>query len=176
MRHIKSILLALFFSVAILYGAGLLLRPEYKVERSVLIKCPPDSISPFLSNLKNWPEWSAWNTKKDPSLQLSYAGPEEGIGAKQKWTGEVMDKGALEIIRMVKGKELEYRLLSGEGFISHGRIRIESKGSGSKVSWEQEGNAGDNIPQRYFILFMDNLAGSDMEEGLAKLKKICESE
>lgn len=175
MRYIKSILLALIFSVAILGGFGLLLKPTYKVEKSIIIKASQDTIFPFLINLKKWPEWSAWSTHKDPSVKITFEGPKKGIGAKQKWEGESIE-GELEITGFKDKKELNYDFKLEEDFISRGTLLLQAQGSNTKITWKIEGDVGYNLPQRYFILFIDKLEGPDMEEGLVKLKKICERE
>ena len=176
MRYLKSILLALIVSVAVLTGIGFLLKPAYKIEKSILIKAPSDSILPFLVNLKKWPEWSAWNTKKDPTLKFVYTGPEQGTGAKQEWKGEVLDKGAVEITGINKRSAVNHKFQLEEDFVSNGFLTLESQGKNTKVIWKIEGNVGSNIPQRYFLIFMEKLISTDMEEGMSKLKKICESE
>lgn len=168
--------MALIVSVALLAGVGFLLKPAYKIEKYIVIKSPSESIAPLIVNLKKWPEWSAWNTKKDPTLKYSYSGPEQGIGARQEWKGENLDAGAVEITGINKALAVNHQLQLEEDFVSRGVLLLEPQGKNTKVIWKIEGNVGNNIPQRYFLIFMEKLISSDMEEGLSKLKNICESE
>jgi hypothetical protein len=39
-----------------------------------------------------------------------------------------------------------------------------------------EGNVGNNLPQRFFILFADRFLGPDLEESLKGLKRISEKQ
>lgn len=176
MRYLKSILWALIFSVAILGTGGVFLKPDYKVEKSIVIKAPQDSIFPYLISLKKWSEWSVWNQHKNPSLKITFEGPEKGIGAKQKWEGEAAEKGELEITGFKDKKELNYAMKLEEDLNSKGTLLLQSQGANTKVTWKIEGDVGYNFPQRYFIVFIDKMEGPDMEEGLVRLKKICETE
>lgn len=175
MRYLKSILWALAFSVLLLAGAGIFLQPAYSVEKSIVIRSSPDSIYSRLINLRKWPLWSAWNTRKDPSLKFSYQGAESGVGSIQEWEGESLGKGALEIMEAKNRQVIACNLKLEEDFISRSTMTLEPEKGATKIRWKMQGDVGYNIPQRYFILFIGNLIGPDMEEGLKNLKNICES-
>jgi hypothetical protein len=175
MRYLKSILIALVLSVIVLGGIGLTLNPIFKVERSLVISSPKDSIFPYVENLRRWPDWTVWNISKDPSLKFSFAGPDKGAGSQMRWEGDALENGEIVVSQLMPGKKIMYDISLEEGFRDKGSLTLESNRSKTKVTWVLEGNVGTNIPQRYFILFMDKFAGPDMEVGLNNLKKLCES-
>ena len=72
MRHLKSIGIAVLLTIIILVGIGFLLNPAYKVQKTVEIKAPADSIFPLIFDLKKWPEWTVWNKENDPTLEINY--------------------------------------------------------------------------------------------------------
>src|SRR5207247_37574 len=74
------------------------LPDHYRIQRSVIIDAKPEQIHPWVSNLKKWPEWSAWTAAKDPTLQYSYEGPEEGAGAISKWDGKKFGEGQMTVV------------------------------------------------------------------------------
>jgi hypothetical protein len=62
-------------------------KPDtFRLERSAVMKAPPDKVFAHLNNLKRWNEWSPW-AKKDPAMSQTYSGPETGVGAAQAWNG-----------------------------------------------------------------------------------------
>lgn len=175
MRYLKSILIALAVSVLVLGGIGFTLNPIFKVERSIVIPSTKDNIFPYVENLRKWPEWTVWSTAKDPSLKFSFEGPIKGQGSQMRWEGDGTEKGNIIVSQLTPGKKIIYEISLEEGLKHHGSLTLESIRSKTKVTWVLEGNVGANIPQRYFILFMDKFAGPDMEEGLNNLKKLFES-
>ena len=163
MRHLKSIFLALFISVVLLALAGVFLKSEYKVERSILIRANPSKVFLYLKDLRKWSEWSAWSKASDPLVIFNYQRKDLGEGAKQFWEGQSMEGGGIEITGFHAPKELFFKLKLEDGFTGNGSLLLDDQQEYTKVAWRMEGKVGNNIPQRYFILWMDKLIGPDME-------------
>ena len=57
---------------------------------------------------------------------------------------------------------------------STGAIVYEPSGTGTKVTWTNEGDVGNNFMGRLFRPFFDKLMGPDFEKGLNRLKAMVE--
>ncbi|WP_377517691.1 hypothetical protein [Microbulbifer taiwanensis] len=47
------------------------------LERSVTIAKPPQTVFPYVNNLRNFNSWSPWY-QLDPNTKYEYSGPDEG--------------------------------------------------------------------------------------------------
>ena len=55
------------------------------------------------------------------------------------------------------------------------QVRVSAPdGSGTRVTWTNEGDMGANPVNRYFGLMMDSMVGPDFEAGLKNLKALAE--
>lgn len=141
-----------------------------------MINASADSIFQNLNNLRNWQKWTVWTFKQDPNMKMDYSGPEAGVGAKQKWESNNFGNGEITIKNSKTPTYLEYELLMDGGtFISTGKLRLESNGSTTKVTWGNYGELGFNPIFRIIVyFFIDDMIGPDFENGLKNLKEIAE--
>src|SRR3954471_8163608 len=105
MRIIKKIVVALIVLIVVLAGIGFMLPSAYKVERSVTIAAPAEVVFDQVNDLKKNEAWSPW-MKNDPTLQISYTGPEAGQGAASSWSSKKMGNGSQTITESVPGKSI----------------------------------------------------------------------
>lgn len=158
------------------------LPAQYRVARTVTINAPPAAIHPSVNTLQEWPEWSAWTTKKYPDLKNTYAGPEAGVGAINEFAAESLGGGGkFEVTKSHPDEGIEYKLEFHQGdatYPSTGGIKYAKEGAGTKVTWTNEGELGLNPINRWCNVFglMDAAMGPDFETGLANLKKKVEDE
>ena len=158
------------------------LPAQYRVERSVTIDARPAAIHPSVNTLQQWPEWSAWTTKKYPDLKNTYAGPESGVGAINEFAAESLGGGRrFEVTQSHPEEGIEYKLEFQQGgttYPSTGGIKYAKDGEGTKVTWTNEGELGWSPISRWCnaLGLMDADMGPDLETGLAKLKKKVEDE
>ncbi|TAL05444.1 MAG: polyketide cyclase [Verrucomicrobia bacterium] len=171
MKILKNVLVFLLVVVAGALVISQFLPDHYRVERSIVIDARPEQIQPWISNLKKWPEWSAWTVAKDASLQYSYEGPEEGAGAVSKWESKKFGQGQMTVVGSDVAKGVTFDLSFEHGkFISRGSLAYAPAGSATKLIWTMEGNLNRNPLNRFFGLIMDKMTGPDFEEGLKNLK------
>jgi uncharacterized protein YndB with AHSA1/START domain len=53
-------------------------RPDdYRVERSVVVKAPPEKVYTLIEDVRRWPDWSM-DEDKDPALKRQFFGPPRG--------------------------------------------------------------------------------------------------
>lgn len=174
MRVLKWLVVGLIGLVALGAVVGLLLPSTWNVERTVSIAAEPETIRPFLDTPRQWPVWSAWNTARYPDMVVAYEGPERGPGAAWKWEGESSGAGRLEITRSEPGQGVEYRLAFADFPPIDGAMRLERAGAATTVRWTMAGDVGRNLVARYFAPFMDDMMVEELDEGLAKLKRLAE--
>ncbi len=172
MRILKRLLLALIILIVLLAVIGFLLPSKYHVERNVTMSAKPETIFPYLNNLKSWPDWTAWTTKKYPDMKTNFTGPEAGVGATYNWEGQSIGIGSIKLTNSDPNTGINYDLDFDNGkYLSKGSIKMQPSGSGVNVIWANEGDLGNNPINRYFGLLMDRFMGPDFEEGLNNLKQ-----
>ncbi len=174
-RTIKFLVfLSILFSLVL--AGGFLLPGHYEVEEEIMVDAPFQDIYPFLSDLKNWQDWTVWSSKEDPSMEVRFEGSESGQGAKQIWKGDKMGEGELILTESNPGDGVYYVMKMNEG-------NVEMKGSivfrptspqRTKVLWNVKGELGNNPLFRYFGILMKNMISNDLEKGLANLKEVAE--
>ena len=84
MRLIKRIFGILVVLVIALVAIAFILPREVAVSRSVEIAAPPAAVFPHVNSLQKFSEWSPWSSI-DPDMQVTYTGPEMGVGNKMEW-------------------------------------------------------------------------------------------
>jgi uncharacterized protein YndB with AHSA1/START domain len=175
MKWVKRILIGVIALLLLFAAISLALPSQFRVERSVAIAAPAEKVYPLIASPAQWKRWSAWN-QRDPKMQIEYAGPAAGTGARWSWRSETEGNGTMEFTEAVPGQRLAYRLTFADfGMQSTGLLRIEPQGGGVRVSWSNEGDMGASPVNRWFGLFMDRLVGPDFESGLTNLKRLAEA-
>lgn len=127
------------------------LDPAWRIERRAEITAPPGPVFAYISILRNWPEWTAWNAREYPSLKYEYAGPDWGVGATQRWAGGPLE-GELRVADFRPGEYLEYELkLDPSDAKLRGSLRIEPAGDGSRLTWSLWGESADNPFEKLMV-------------------------
>ncbi len=176
MKLLKRFVLIVAGLVALLLVIGLLLPSHFAISRSLVINAPAERIFPHLDKPRAWKNWSVWN-RRDPAMQIDYAGPDQGVDAAWRWQSATEGNGNMTFTAVDANKQLTYRLSFPDfGMSSNGVLRLEPTGTGTKVTWTNEGDMGNNPVNRYFGLFMDQMVGPDFEAGLSNLKEIVEKQ
>jgi len=167
---LKKAIFAVLLLPILLILIAFFLPASYRVERSLAINAAPETIFPYLNELRHWPEWTAWNTNREPSLVYIPAGPPAGVGAVQSWTAR-SGNGSIKLTESDPDHGIGYELNFNEGrFISTGRIDLIPLTNGTRVVWSNYGDFGRNPVGRYLGLLMDKWLGNDFETGLQNLK------
>ena len=173
MRIIKKIVIALIVLVVVLAGIGFMLPSAYKVERSVTIAAPADVVFDQVNDLKKNEAWSPW-MKNDPSLQITYSGPEAGKGATSTWTSKKSGNGSQTITESEPGKSLTTFLDFGQMGSAQGAWTFSEAGGNTKVTQAMSGDSGKNPFRHLMNLAMDKMLGKYFEQGLNSLKEVSE--
>lgn len=178
MKILRKILIVFSVILLVIAAIGFLFFDSHiHAERSIVINVPRSELFKILNTHKTFDQWSPWS-EKDPNMKVSFSGPESGVGAKYTWMSENKEvgKGSLEIVESIPDSLVRQQLRMMEGGDpAVAAFVITQEGSGSKITWMMDMEAGVNPIYRIMGSFMDKLIGADFEKGLGKLKVYAES-
>jgi hypothetical protein len=167
--------------VLVLFVAVVATRPSaYHVERRLEVAAPADRVFGVLNDLHQFAGvlvlfGTPWETL-DPNMQKTFAGPAAGVGQSFAWRGKEVGTGKMTIEESVPGQKVGMTLVFVAPMASTATCALTLAGTptGSLVTWSMDGN--HNFIGKAVGLFMDmdNMLGSDIEKGLARLKTVAE--
>lgn len=173
-KAIQWMLAVVGIAALLIVGAGFFLPSGFAVERSVVIDAPSDRVFNLVVDPREWKRWTVWN-RRDPDMEIAYAGPPFGQGARWSWKSKSEGEGSMTFARVVPNERLGYELSFPEfGMKSEGELILVPAGSGTRVTWTNRGDVGRNPLKRYLAISMDRMVGPDFEAGLANLKQLAE--
>ena len=176
MKFLKKLFVFLFVVALVAVVVSQFLPGHYRVQRSVIIDAKAEQIYPWISNLRKWPEWSAWTTAKDPTLEYTYEGPEGGVGAVSKWEGKKVGQGQMTIVTANPTNGVTFDLSFDHGkFLTRSSVEFAPAGFSTKVNWMMEGDVNRNPINRFLGVIMERMIAPDFEEGLRNLKHKAEA-
>jgi hypothetical protein len=159
--------------IALIGGAYMFPRAVH-VERTTVIDRPAASVFPYINSLRRATEWSPW-AEYDPSVRMTYAGAEEGVGAKMSWAGnDKVGTGSQEITQSITNRKVASDLKFGSQAPAKAALTLTTTDAGTKVVWSLDIDLGNNPIARYVGTSLDSKVGADYERGLAKLKALVE--
>lgn len=167
-------------TVVVLIAAVLILaatQPDtFRVQRSAVIKAPPERIYALVDDFHRWGAWSP-REKMDPAMQRTFSGAGSGTGAVYAWEGNSkVGKGRMEIAQAAPPSKITIKLdfikpLEGHNIAEFGFV---PQGDNTQVTWVMDGPR-PYIAKLMSVLFnMDRMIGKDFEVGLANLKAAAE--
>ncbi|MCB1066215.1 MAG: SRPBCC family protein [Verrucomicrobiae bacterium] len=158
--------------VALIY---LLTDADTRVERSIVIAAPAEAIFPKLNSLKESETWSPWK-EEDPKMEITYEGPESGVGALSRWESATQGTGSQTILESVPPSKLVTALDFGSMGTATADFTLSPEAEGgTKVTWGMVSHGGNNLGFRAFNLALDKLVGPMFEKGLSNLKATVEA-
>ena len=150
---------------------GLVMSPDYQVERTMRIDAPPEVVFANVSDVEKVQAWSPWKAA-DPSMEVKLSDTKSGVGAWYSWKGDNSGEGRAEIIESVPNKTVRSKLdFVGMGS-SVGYWKLAADGEGTKATWGFEGTDETPIMGPWLAMMMDNFVGADFDKGLKLLAPI----
>ena len=173
MKTFRRILLFILTIATVIVATGFLLPRKVSVERKLLMHASPRSIFEQINTLKNWEKWSPW-FRMDTIIQLSYTGPETGIGSSYNWISgnRNVGKGSMTIIESIPNDSLLILMDYDANGKSTGKFILAKENQNTRVTWCVESDLGINPISRWFGLFVDRMVGPDLEKGLSNLDQL----
>jgi uncharacterized protein YndB with AHSA1/START domain len=169
---VVAVLLIAFSIVVALQPSSL------RVSRTALIAAPPAEVFAHVNNLRKWQAWSPYD-KRDPHMNRTYEGPEEGSGASYVWNGNSeVGEGRSTIVESRPDELIEFKLEFVRPFAgtNTARFTFQPQGEQTAVTWALDCNCNFCAKAMGLFISMDKMIGNDFEGGLANLKKVVESE
>lgn len=149
---------------------------DTRVERSIVIAAPAEAIFPKLNSLKESETWSPWK-EADPKMEISYEGPDSGVGATSRWESVTQGTGAQTILESIPPSKVVTSLDFGPMGTATADFVLTPEGEGgTKVNWGMVSHNGKNLGFRAFSLALDKLVGPMFEKGLSNLKATVEAD
>ena len=175
MKFVKRLFVFLVVLVLALVGVSYLLPGKAEVSRSIAIDAAPEAIFPYVNSMQETEKWSPW-LSRDPETQLSYSGPETGVGNTLNWASDhpQVGTGTQEITESVENQLVRTALDFGPMGTAQAFFELQPAGGATEVTWGFESDLGLNPMTRWMGLMMDSWVGGDYERGLENLKVLVE--
>jgi hypothetical protein len=172
---ISTVLLVLAV-VVVAFAIYAATRPDdFRVSRSLAISAPAAVAFAQVNDLHRWKAWSPWEGI-DPNLKRTYEGPAAGVGAKYSWEGAKTGVGTMTITRSQEPGVVGIGLDFLKPFKASNVVEFtfQPQGQGTLVSWTMSGK--DTFVTKLFCLLCnrDKMCGNMFDQGLNKLKGVCE--
>jgi uncharacterized protein YndB with AHSA1/START domain len=172
---LTALVIAAAVVVAVIVIAAL--RPNtFRVERSTVIKAPPEKIFPMINDLHRFNTWNPYE-KMDPQIKGNYSGADNGKGAAYAWESAKVGTGRMEIVDTTPARKVVMKLDFLKPFAGHNtaEFTLEPKADVTAVTWAMYGPTAF-IPKLMGLFFsMDRMIGTSFESGLANLKAAAEN-
>lgn len=149
----------------------------FKVERTVTIERPRETIHGLVNHLQSWQLWSPWEGL-DADLKRSYSGPDEGVGATYSWSGNrKVGRGTMKITS-VKDEQIGIQIQFEKPMKANNRVTFTftpNDAGHTDVSWAMTGEQRGFAALMGKVFPVERFVGPDFEKGLTQLKRVAES-
>jgi effector-binding domain-containing protein/type III secretory pathway component EscS len=178
MNKTITIILGIIVVFVIVFVIAAFLGPQgFKMERSIVINAPRETIYKNISDYRNWIKWSPW-AHLDSNAKYDYYGTQRQIGAGYRWKGNAdAGEGDMHTVAMDQNSNLLSKLtflkpLAIEAMTS---FTLTDTGTGAtKLTWGFSQEFGFFHRPMMLVLNMEKVLGPDYEKGLANLKSLSE--
>lgn len=173
---LKKIVIVVVVLLLLLVGVASTKPDSFAVERSTVIKAPPEKVFALINDFHSWEQWSPW-AKLDTAMKVTYSGAPTGPGAVYEWVGNSqVGEGRMEITDATAPSKVGIKLDFLKPIEGHNVtvFSITPEGDGSKVVWDMKGPNPFISKVMAVFVSMDSMIGGDFEKGLANLKTAAE--
>jgi effector-binding domain-containing protein len=174
MKALKTIVIIILFIVALFFIIPLFLPAKVHFERSLAMKCPAPELFNQVNNFRNWHDWSPFE-HMDTTMAITYEGPEEGVNAVMKWTSKTNGNGKMTLIESIPSTYIKAALDFMNKEQAQTEWKFQTSDTGTMVTWSLDMMNLAYPMGRYFALAMPAMMNKTYDQGLANLKKLCET-
>jgi hypothetical protein len=171
---IIAVVVAVAIAVVLILAAT---KPDtFAVQRSTIVKAPPEKIFALINDFRQWGSWSPYE-HKDPAMKRSFSGAESGKGSVYAWEGDKnVGTGRMEILEASVPSKILIKLDFFTPFEAHNMAEFTMlpQGDATNVSWRMHGPAPFMARIMHVFINIDKMVGNDFEAGLANLKRLTE--
>ncbi len=149
-------------------------KDAYRIERSMEIEAPTETVYEQVRLFKNFTNWSPWHFM-DPDMKISIEGPDGEVGTVYRWDSndKRVGKGYQKILTATPGR-LEYEVDFGLG-VSPSFFSLKGDSSLTTITWVLDMHLPFLMRAGGMLTDINTYVGKDYENGLANLKKYCEA-
>jgi uncharacterized protein YndB with AHSA1/START domain len=141
----KTIVISTVGALAVLV-AGVLIAASTKpdtcrIERSMTINAPAETIYPLIEDYQSFISWSPFE-KNDPDMKRTFSGPAAGLGSVYEFDGNTQaGKGRIEITKAVPASLVVMSLDFERPFECHNTVEftLTPQRDSTKVTWLMHG-------------------------------------
>lgn len=132
-----------------------------------------------VSDLREWPQWNPWASAELTGGKPEYSNVTSGLGASYSWTSVQNERritGTVTIKGYEEGHGLQYAMDVAGMRPVKGTIALKpaADGKATAIMWRLEIHSGWLPWWKLKGFLADRVSGPTMEDGLTKLKIICE--
>ena len=176
---ITAILFVLAIIIIIAFLVFIARQPdEFLVTRSVAISAKPDVPYAQVNDFHKWTAWSPWEGI-DPAIKRTYGGPAEGgVGATYAWDGNnKVGAGCMTITESRSANLVRLNLDFLRPFAAKNltEFTFSPRGDHTIVTWIMSGKETFMTKAFSLVCGRDRIVGGMFDQGLAKMKTVCES-
>ena len=180
MRFIKLLLLSGIIFGTLIFLISLIFPSTAIVERSGVIDAPMSTVYSQINNLSTWPSWNPW-TSRSVAEKIEFSSPATGQGAYYTWSGtrnEHAISGKVTISKSEVDKEVVYNFdFTGmKPMTGVFELKPSADGKATAIQWRVQTKLGMMPWWKLRGFLADKLTGPQLEDGLTKLKNICEKQ
>jgi uncharacterized protein YndB with AHSA1/START domain len=174
MKILKIILIAIVAIIGIGIILGYTLGGDMQVEKETTIEAPVERVYALIATPKLRSDWDPW-LALDPSAEITFEGPESGIGAINSWSSqnEGLGNGMQEIIDARDNEYIRTRVtmdMMQMPIYSEFKLSPTTDGA-TKVVWSMEGEAEGMGPFAPFMAWIGEIfVAQSFEMGLINLE------
>jgi hypothetical protein len=172
----KKILIGVIGLIAVLLIVVATRPSTFRVERSITVAAPPETVFAQVNDFHAWDAWSPW-AKLDPQMKTTYEGPAAGTGASYAWAGnDKVGEGRMAIESSERPSRIDIKLVFLKPWAATNTtvFMFAPAPEGTKVTWAMEGHNDFMGKAASLFMNMDAMVGGDFERGLAALKAVAE--
>ncbi|PTQ69793.1 SRPBCC family protein [Pseudomonas sp. GV071] len=169
---LSFIVIAVLVVVAVLLLVVSRQSDSFHVERSRTIAAPMAEVFAQVNDFHLWQEWSPW-AKLDPAMQVTYSGPNSGVGAVQSWVGNnQVGQGSSTIVESRPNELIRMKLQFLKPFQANNDVAFTFVPEGDKVrvTWAMSGPKNFLVKAMHMVMDVDKMCGQAFEQGLAQLE------
>ncbi|WP_319591912.1 SRPBCC family protein [uncultured Draconibacterium sp.] len=160
---------------ALFVALAYFLPKTVEVERSADVKAPVKTVYAQIIDLHQWDHWSPWK-RMGENVSVEYINHGVGLGGGYVWRNENKENSGA-IIEIIEANPWSKVAVSLD-FMQRGEalstFSLAEKGAETKVTWTLTYDVGNNPFARWIGLLMKKSMGTDFDNGLVKLKALCQ--
>jgi len=175
----KKLLVVLCVLALVVGVVGLVAPTEYRLQRSVVIKAPPERVHALVGDLREWPKWAPWE-ESHTDLHTTYGDHTTGVGAHQSWTSADGD-GELTLTRCDAQTGIAYDMAfvhDGHRTPASSALDYRVVDGATEVTWSMQGDWKGSVPpvlDGWMQLLTPWMIGDMFDQGLDKLRQVVEA-